>query len=157
MKRVWLWLAATTLGFLLLTAGWFIIPINYDFSNAMFAGWLDFALGYELYMVLGWLISAVRYLLAAAYALALYVVLKNHPKRQKLMLFSGAGLTVLGLLLLLSMTQLGWYIARWMLPFASSMITSGLFVILLSFAFRIFRRTPAESAGGDGNAEQAQL
>lgn len=150
MKKTRLWFIAVTAGFVLLTAGWFAIPIDYDFSNAMFSGWLDFALGYELYMIFGWLLSAVRYLLAAAYALALFAVLKNHPMRQRFMLLTGVGFTLLGLLLLLGMTQLGWYFAHWMLPFTSSMTTSGLLVILLTFAYRIFRRTPAEADGSEG-------
>lgn len=151
MKTTWLGFISVTAGFLLLMAGWFIIPINYDFSNAMFSGWLDFALGYELYMVIGWLLAVVRYLLAAAYALALFAVLKNHPKRLKFMLLTGAGLVVLGLLMLLGMTQLGWYFARWMLSFASSMTTSGLLVIVMAFAFRIFGRQVQESGDGKGD------
>ena len=150
MKTIWLRFVVVTAVFFLLTAGWMAIPINYDFSNAMFSGWLDFTLGYELYMIIGWLLSAVRYLLAAAYVLALFAVLKNHPMRLKFMLLTGAGLVMLGLLMLLGMTQLGWYFARWMLPFASAMTTSGLLVIVLAFAFRIFRHQAQESGGREG-------
>ena len=153
MKTKWLGFIAVTAGFLLLMAGWFIIPINYDFSNAVFSGWLNFPLGYELYMVLGWLLAAVRYLLAAAYALALFAVLKNHTKRLKFMLLTGIGLAVVGLLMLLGMTQLGWYFTRWMLPFASAVTTSGLLVIVLAFAFRIFKRKAQESGDGKGEVQ----
>lgn len=151
MKKIWLGFAAATAAFLLLMAGWFIIPINYDFSNAMLSGWLDFALGYELYMVIGWLLAAARYLLASAYALALFFVLSNHPKRLKFMLLTGAGLVGLGLLMLLCLTQLGWYFARWMLSFTSAMTTSGLLVIVLAFAFRIFRHKQ-HACGGEGES-----
>ncbi len=153
MKTTWFGFIAVTAGFLLLMAGWFIIPINYDFSNAMFSGWLDFPLGYELYMVVGWLLAVVRYLLAAAYVLALFAVLKSHPKRLKFMLLTGAGLVVLGLLLLLSMTQMGWYFTRWMLPFASAMTTSGLVVIVMAFAFRILGRKAQQSGDGKGETQ----
>ncbi len=152
MKKTWLGFIAVTAGFLLLMAGWFIIPIDYDFSNAMFSGWLDFALGYELYMVLGWLLAAVRYLLAAAYVLALYAVLRKHPKQLKFMVLTGAGLVLLGLLMLLGMTQLGWFFARWLLSFASSMTTSGLVVIVLAFAIRIFRRSKCKCDGEEEGA-----
>jgi len=156
MKRTGLRFVVTTLGFLLLMAGWFAIPIDYDFSNAMFSGWLNFVLGYELYMIVGWLLGVVRYLLAAAYVLALFTVLKNHPKRQRFMLLTGAGLVVLGVLMLLSMTQLGWYFARWMLSFASAMMTSGLVVIVLAFVFRIFRRKAQESGSTGGEPPCAE-
>ena len=149
MKRTGIWVIVSTLGFLLLTVGWFAIPINYDFTDAVFSGWLNFPLGYELYMIIGWLMGAVKYLLAAAYALALYVVLKDDTKRVKHMLLMGAALVVLGLLVLLSITQLGWFYVRWLLSFASAMLTSGLLVIVLAFGARLVRRAPRENGGGE--------
>lgn len=143
MKRTWIWFAAATVAFILLLWGWMVLPIDYDLSGAFFAGELESAFFYWLYVIWGYFMNTVKYLLAAGYALALFAVLRPHPKRLMVMLLTGAALMLLGLVGLAGMVLLGWYYTRWTMPFAAALFTSGLLVIVLSFAFRLFKRTLA--------------
>jgi hypothetical protein len=140
MKKTWLWLAVSTAAFLLALWGWEAAPVDYDMSDIMFSG--VSAVGYWLYQMLYWAIGAVKYLLAAGYALALFAVLRQHPRRFTMMLLTGAALTALGVLGLAGVFFWGWFYTRWMMRFVVALFTSGLLILVLSFALRLFKREP---------------
>jgi len=153
MKKTWLLFTVSSAAFILLLWGWEAAPVDYDMSDIMFSG--VSALGYWLLMMLYWGIGAVKYLLAAGYVLALFAVLRDHPKRFIAMLLTGAALVALGVLGLAGVTLWGWFYTRWVLQFVAALMTSGLLVMALSFAFRLIGRAPRKKTEGREDSGQA--